>query len=249
MNKTQGKFTAIAVRRPETLEDLEDIAALVGAEAITKAKDIVEIKPEHCGKAKKVIVTADRTVIVADENERTQRRIEEVTKAIEQSDERYGAIEDLKDRLARLKGGIAKIKVGARTAAEQTYLKMKIDDAVGATRAAMAEGVVEGAGATLKRISARMDLGTTGARILSRAFEQPYYQLLENAGIKPKNGNFYNVFTGEVIKNLYDAGIIDPAKVTRCVIQNAVSAAKTILTTEAVVVEVPEPQKESKGSR
>lgn len=241
LNKQKGTFTIVASGRPDTVEDLEDLAALVGAEAITKVKDIRDITADHCGMAKKVIVSPERTIIVGEENERVLERIEQIETAIKNSDEKYGPIEDLKDRLARLKGGIAKIKVGAKTPAEQSYLKMKIDDAVGATKAALAEGVVEGAGMTFKRIAARMDQKTDGGKAIARALHQPYRQLLENAGIETKSGKAYNVYTGEVVNDLYKEGIIDPAKVIRCVIQHSVSTAKTLLTTSVVVVNLPEP--------
>jgi chaperonin GroEL len=248
VNKQQGNFTIVASGRPDSTEELEDLASLVGATAVTKVKDIKDISIEHCGRAKKVIVSGERTIIVGEENERVLERIGQVEMAIKNSDEKYGPIEDLKDRLARLKGGIAKIKVGAKTPAEQSYLKMKIDDAVGATKAALAEGVVEGAGMTFKRIAARLDLSTDGARVLANALHRPYKQLLDNAGIESKSGKAYNVYTGEVINNLYEAGIIDPAKVTRCVIQHAVSTAKTLLTTSVVVVNLPESDSKAQNS-
>jgi chaperonin GroEL len=240
LNKQKGTFTIVASGRPETAEELEDLAALVGAEAVTKVKDIKNITFEHCGIAKKVIVSPERTIIVGEENERMLGRIAQIEDAIKNSDERYGPIEDLKDRLARLKGGIAKIKVGAKTPAEQSYLKMKIDDAVGATKAALAEGVVEGAGMTFKRIAAQMLTTTDGAKVLAHALSRPYKQLLENAGIETTSGKAYNVYTGEVVEDLYKEGIIDPAKVVRCVVQHSVSTAKTLLTTSVVVVNLPE---------
>lgn len=248
MNKAQGHMTVIATGRPSTIEEMEDLAALVGAEALTNVKDIQEFKAEHCGMAKKIIVSNERTIIVGDENERVTERIEEITNAIEKEDGKYGPVEDLRDRLARLVGGIAKIKVGAATDAERTYLKMKIDDAVGATRAAMAEGVVAGGGTTFRDIARSLSGETKGEQLLHHALSQPFQQLMRNAGIDDYDSTkSYNVYTGEEVEDMFDAGIIDPAKVIRCVIENATSTAKTLLTTEVVIVELPEADSKEKG--
>lgn len=248
MNKAQGYFTVIATGRPDSVEGMEDLAALVGAEAVTQVKDIKDFKAEHCGRAQKAIITKDRTIIVGEENDRVAKRIEEVTNALENSDGKYGEVEDLRDRLARLVGGIAKIKVGAATAAEQTYLKMKIDDAVGATRAAMAEGVVAGGGTTYRDIARALDGKTKGEQLLAHSLSQPFLQLMKNAGIEDYDSTkCYDVYTGEEIDDMCKAGIIDPAKVIRCVIKNAVSTAKTLLTTEVAVIELPEADSKERG--
>ena len=244
-NKIQGRFTVIAVRRPSSIEELEDIATVTGAVAVTKDKGIEEITVEHLGMAKNVIVKKDKTIIVGHDSEEVTARIAEVEELISQQTEPYGVMETLKVRLARLSDGLAVIRVGARTDAERGYIKLKIDDAIGACRAALEEGIVAGGGTTARNLSDVPDMGTPGGRILKYALMQPYLQILKNAGMITESASIdtskdYNVLTGEVIENMIDAGIVDPAKVVRVAIENAVSMAKTFLTTEVIIGDLPE---------
>jgi len=242
-NKQKGSMNIVAVKKLETSQELEDIAILTGATAITKDKGIKAILAGHAGLAERVVVTKDRTILVAKDNpELLTARIDEVKNQIEAEDqEKYGEIEVLKRRLARLTSGVARIKVGSNTEAEQAYLKMKIDDAVAACIAAMQEGVVAGGGTTLRDLAILLDGEIPGEQVLKTAMWQPYFQILDNAGIScAADYQNYNVLTGEVIEDMMAAGIVDPAKVVRCALENAVSTAKTLLTTECAIVELPE---------
>jgi len=246
VNKQNGVVNIVAVQKPETTQELEDLATLTKAVAITKEKGIKEITVEHVGKTEKVIVNKDRTVLVGlpETKEAVEARIAEVREQIEAEDqEKYGDIEVLKKRLSRLAGGIATIKVGGLTEAEQGYVKLKVDDAVGACVSALEEGIVAGGGTTLRDLRFLLDASVPGEAVIYDALAKPYLQILANAGFDIDNlpsGVNYNVFTGEVINDMVEAGIVDPAKVIRCEIENAVSIAKTLLTTECAIVELPQ---------
>ena len=245
-NKQQGNMNIIAVKHPGTNEELEDLAVVTGAIAVTKDKGITEITAEHVGKADKIIATKDRTIVVGNASFALdiEGRVSEIRNHIDAQDgEKYGDIELLKTRLSRLAGGIATIKVGGHTEAERAYHKMKIDDAVGATRSALEEGIVPGCGTTLRELSDLLTDAIDGERVLKLALRKPYEQVLTNAGFdeeKIKIGNYWNVLTGEEVDDMMEAGIVDPAKVLRCMIENATSTAKTLLTTECAIVDVPE---------
>lgn len=241
VNKQNGIITSVAVKRPQTLEALEDLAALTGATAVTKEKDIKMIGVEHVGYAERVIVKKDETILIGKAKEaQINERIEQVKLQIADKDnEKYGDIEILKQRLARLQGGIARIHVGANTEAEQAYKKMKIDDAVGACKAALEEGIVPGGGTTLRDLAVNVT-GTIGGQVLADSLTQPYRQILLNAGLDASEGKNYNVLTGEVVEDLMAVGIVDPAKVVRCALQNAVSTAGIILTTESAIADIPD---------
>lgn len=232
-NKLQGRFTLVAVQKPGTQEELEDIATLVGATAITKEKGITEILPSHLGRARKVIVKEDKTTIIAHETTSLKQRVEQLAKELKEDKDN----DLLKERKAKLSDGVVVLRVGAKTESEKKYLKDKVDDAVGAVRAALEEGVVEGAGMALNTLV--FEAGTDGAKILVGAFGTPYEKILENAGIKP-DGKCYDVLSGKEVKDLIRAGIIDPAKVVRCSVENAVSFAKNAMTILSLIVQKSE---------
>ncbi len=232
-------FITVAVCRPGSLEELEDIAAMTGATAVTKDKGIREIGLEHIGMVKKVVVRKNNTVIINDESKRVKERIAQVEEALKDDKDN----ELLKERIAKLAGGVVMLRVGAKTEAERKYLRLKIDDAVSACRSAIEEGTVNGGGVALTEIASKIvDLDTKGAKILREAMMKPYEKILENAGIK-NDGNMYNVLTGKPVKDMRKAGIIDPTKVIRCEIENAVSLAGIFLTLESVTCEFEEEKK------
>ena len=251
-NKQQGRMNIVAVRKPQTQEELEDLALITGATAVTKDKAIKIIGAEQTGTATRVVVTKDRTILVGKEDNKdsVNLRIEEIRGQIKAEDnEKYGDIEILKTRLSRLTGGVALIKVGAQTEAEQAYLKMKIDDAVGACKSALEEGIVAGGGTTLRDLAEILDDEIMGERVVRYALSKPYVQILLNAGFDEDliaEGLNYNVLTGEVVKDMLEVGIVDPAKVVRCAVENSISTAKTLLTTQCAIVDIPEEKKEKK---
>jgi chaperonin GroEL len=228
-NKLKGVFTAVAVQKPGTTEELEDIATLTGAIAITKEKGIKDIELFHCGHAKKVVVKEDKTTIINDSNPSLEARVIEL--AVQLKNDKDNDL--LKERKAKLSDGVVILRVGAKTEAEKKYLKDKVDDAVGAVRAAMEEGIVEGAGACLNKIN--LNIKSDGAEIFDIAVQSPFNQILANAGIEDKT-KIYNVLTGKPVKDLFKEGIIDPVKVVRCIVENAVSFAKNALTITSLIV-------------
>lgn len=242
-NKMKGTLTTVAVTRPPSVEELEDIAVLTGATAVTKDKGIKDISVEHIGHSPKVIVKKDSTIIVGHDSVFVTDRIESLKKTIDDNKEKYGEIERMKERLARLTGGLAVIRVGAKTEAERGYLKLKIDDAVGACRSAVEEGVVAGGGTVLRDISVSLSKSdeVEGRSILLNALVRPFEKLMQNAGIEEyRMSKNYNVLTGEIVEDMKKVGIVDPAKVARCAIENAVSTATIMLTTETAFADVPE---------
>jgi len=267
VNKLRGTFTAVAVKAPgfgdRRKRMLEDIAILTGAEVITEEMGLKleNTKLSQLGRARRVVVDKDSTTIIdgAGDSEGIKSRIKQLKQEIENTDSDFDR-EKLQERLAKLAGGVAVVKVGAATETEMKEKKHRVEDALQATRAALEEGIVPGGGVALLNAvkSIKVDKlegdERTGASIIVRALEEPIRQLAHNAGLEgsvvvnqvreAEAGQGLNVETGEV-EDLVKAGIIDPTMVTRSALQNAASIAKNILTTEAIVAEVPE--KESGG--
>jgi len=239
-------------------EMLEDLAVLTGGKVVSEEVGLKLDKTEliDLGHARKVVATKEFTTIVggAGKEESVKDRVAQIRKVMEQSDSDFDR-EKLQERLAKLAGGVAVIKVGAATETEMKEIKHRIEDAVGATKAAIEEGVVPGGGVALVRAVAALDHLNLGdeemiaVNILRRAMEEPLRVIAVNAGfegavvadeVKKHSGNFgFNAATGKY-EDLVVAGIIDPTKVTRSALENAVSIAGMILTTEAVVTEIPE---------
>jgi chaperonin GroEL len=265
VNKLRGTFQAVAVKAPgfgdRRKRMLEDIAILSGGEVITEEMGLKleNTKLSQLGRARKVVVTKDTTTIIdgAGDGEAIKARIKQIKSEIENTDSDFDR-EKLQERLAKLSGGVAVVKVGAATETEMKETKHRVEDALQAARAALEEGVVPGGGvALLNAADAVKDdlLGKldgderTGAQIIIRSLEEPIRQLATNAGLEgsvvvqqvrsAKPGQGLNVDTGEVT-DLVKAGITDPTMVTRSALQNAASIAKNILTTEAIVAEAPE---------
>lgn len=237
-NKQNNIMNIVAVGRPETVEELEDIAFLVRGTAVTKDKGIRNIEKGHVGTAQRIIAKQDHVTIIGHDGPELQARIEDIkAQIVEAPDD-----EVLKRRLAKLTAGVIRIKVGAKTEGEAKYLKDKVDDAVGACRAAREEGIVDGGGVSLTKIASMLKTASTGATLLETALRKPFEQILENAHITDK-GNAWNVLTGERIddRDMIAHGIMDPTKVERVAIENAVSLAAIFLTTETAIVEREQP--------
>jgi chaperonin GroEL len=269
VNKLRGTFTAVAVKAPgfgdRRKRMLEDIAILSGGEVITEEMGLKleNTKLSQLGRARKVVVTKDTTTIIdgAGDSEGIKGRIKQLKSEIETTDSDFDR-EKLQERLAKLAGGVAVIKVGAATETEMKEKKHRVEDALQATRAALEEGIVPGGGVALLAAGKAIKLDSlegderTGASIVARALEEPVRQLAQNAGLEGSivvdkirtgtKGQGLNVDTGEY-EDLVKAGIIDPTMVTRSALQNAASIAKNILTTEAVVAEAPEKQPAAAG--
>ncbi|HET8651710.1 MAG TPA: chaperonin GroEL [Gaiellaceae bacterium] len=270
VNKLRGTFTAVAVKAPgfgdRRKRMLEDIAILSGAEVITEEMGLKleNTKISQLGRARRIVVDKDSTTIIdgAGDSEQIKARIKQLKAEIENTDSDFDR-EKLQERLAKLAGGVAVIKVGAATETEMKEKKHRVEDAVQATRAALEEGIVPGGGVALLNGAESIDVSKlegddrTGAAIVTRALEEPIRQLAANAGLEGSvvvsqvreaaPGHGLNVDTGE-IEDLIKAGIIDPTMVTRSALQNAASIAKNILTTEAVVAEMPEKQPAGAGA-
>ena len=266
VNKLRGTFTAVAVKAPgfgdRRKRMLEDIAILSGAEVITEEMGLKleNTKLSQLGKARKVVVDKDTTTIIDGDgaSDGIKARIKQLKAEIENTDSDFDR-EKLQERLAKLAGGVAVVKVGAATETEMKEKKHRVEDALQATRAALEEGIVPGGGVALLNAAdaVRTPLGKlegdekTGAAIILRALEEPVRQLAFNAGLEGSvvvqqvrsaaAGQGLNVDSGEV-EDLVKSGIIDPTMVTRSALQNAASIAKNILTTEAIVAEAPEKQ-------
>ncbi|WP_105114183.1 chaperonin GroEL [Streptococcus suis] len=263
LNKIRGTFNVVAVKAPgfgdRRKAMLEDIAILTGGTVITEdlGLDLKDATIEALGQAAKVVVDKDGTTIVegAGNPEAIANRVAVIKSQIEGTTSEFDR-EKLQERLAKLSGGVAVIKVGAATETELKEMKLRIEDALNATRAAVEEGIVAGGGTALVNVIdsvAKLQLkgdDETGRNIVLRALEEPVRQIAYNAGYegsviidKLKNSELgigFNAATGEWV-NMMDAGIIDPVKVTRSALQNAASVASLILTTEAVVANKPEP--------
>lgn len=253
--RVQGKnhFLTCCVKKPFHEDFLEDIAVLTGATTLTSQKGIKQFLPEHfsyLGKAQKVVVTKDTCLIIGGAGDKA--KIEERIAGIKNEMKEVETFEknQLKVRLARLLGGVVVIKVGAPTEAEMKYLKRKIEDAVNATRAAMEEGIVVGGGRTMYDISL-MPSKTAGETVIRKACGRLIQKIISNAGASPtilgqlKEGEVFNALTGKISTNPVADGIIDPLKVERCALSNAVSFASMFLTTHAAIVHIPEPTEKS----
>ncbi|HHU19694.1 MAG TPA: chaperonin GroEL [Bacilli bacterium] len=262
VNKLRGTFNAVAVKAPgfgdRRKAMLEDIGTLTGAEVVTEdlGLDLKSTTIEQLGRAAKVVVTKENTTIVdgAGNPEVISSRVQQIRAQIEETTSEFDK-EKLQERLAKLAGGVAVVKVGAATETELKERKLRIEDALNSTRAAVEEGIVSGGGTALMNIYAKvaeLDLEgdeATGASIVLRSLEEPVRQIATNAGLegsivaerlkREELGVGFNAATGEWV-NMIEAGIVDPTKVTRSALQNAASVAAMFLTTEAVVADIPE---------
>jgi chaperonin GroEL len=267
VNKIRGTFKSVAVKAPgfgdRRKAMLEDMAILTGGQVVS---DEIGVKIENVsldmlGQAKKVVVTKDDTTIVdgAGSEEQIKGRIQQIRAEIDNTDSDWDK-EKLQERLAKLSGGVAVIRVGAATEVELKEKKHRIEDALSATRAAIEEGIVPGGGVTLIRAESALDgLGLdgdqdTGAHIVRRALAEPARLIAQNAGFEgsviveqirsEKDAAGFDAATGEWV-DMFKSGIIDPAKVTRSALQNAASIAALVLTTDATVVEKPEEEEDA----
>ncbi|KFN91467.1 chaperonin GroEL [Tetragenococcus muriaticus] len=267
LNKIRGTFNVVATKAPgfgdRRKAMLEDIAVLTGATVITEdlGLNLNEATMDSLGKASKVTVDKDNTTIVegAGEPAAIDDRVQLIKNQVNETTSDFDR-EKLQERLAKLAGGVAVIKVGAATETEQKELKLRIEDALNAARAGVEEGMVSGGGTALVNVInkvAELDASddvSTGISIVVRALEEPVRQMAENAGFEPsviidklKNeqvGTGFNAATGEWV-NMVDAGIVDPTKVVRSALQNAASISSLLLSTESVVADHPEPESNS----
>ncbi|ANY74575.1 MULTISPECIES: chaperonin GroEL [Paenibacillus] len=267
VNKLRGTFNAVAVKAPgfgdRRKAMLQDIAALTGGQVITEelGLDLKSTSLDQLGTARQVRVTKENTIIVdgAGSKEDIEARVKQIRSQLEETTSEFDK-EKLQERLAKLAGGVAVIKVGAATETELKERKLRIEDALNATRAAVEEGIVSGGGTALinvygavaKVAEALEGDEQTGVNIVLRALEAPIRTIAANAGEegsvivdrlkREAVGVGYNAANGEWV-NMIDAGIVDPAKVTRSALQNAASVAAMFLTTEAVIADKPEPEK------
>lgn len=268
LNKLRGVFTAVAVKAPgfgdRRKAMLQDIAILTGGQVVTEelGLDLKNAGVEVLGRARQVRITKDDTTIVDGHGneEEIESRVRQIRQQIEDTTSDFDR-EKLQERLAKLAGGVAVIKVGAATETELKEKKLRIEDALNATRAAVEEGIVSGGGTALvnviravEELESSLDAGDekTGVSIIKRALEEPVRQIAHNAGLegsviverlkKEDVGIGYNALTGDWV-NMIEAGIVDPAKVTRSALQHAASIASMVLTTEAVVADLPEEDK------
>ncbi|MFC5602606.1 chaperonin GroEL [Sporosarcina koreensis] len=265
VNKLRGTFNAVAVKAPgfgdRRKAMLEDIAILTGGEVITEdlGLDLKSADINQLGRAAKVVVTKDHTTIVEGngDSERIASRVGQIRVQLEETTSEFDK-EKLQERLAKLAGGVAVIKVGAATETELKERKLRIEDALNSTRAAVEEGIVSGGGTALVNVYTKVEKllestegdVATGVKIVLRALEEPVRQIATNAGLegsivvdrlkREEVGIGFNAATGEWV-NMMQAGILDPTKVTRSALQNAASVAAMFLSTEAVVADIPEP--------
>lgn len=268
VNKLRGSFNVLAIKAPgygdRKKEILQDIAVTVGGQVISED---LGIKFENAdvsmlGKANRVVATKDNTIVVGGKGKKADidARVAQLKKQHELSDSKFDK-EKLEERIAKLSGGVAVIRVGAATETEMKYLKLKIEDAVNATKAAIEEGIVPGGGTALIKAADQVEKGIAnkklsaeeevGYRIVLKALEMPLRQIAINCGkddgsviieeVKKAKGNAgYDAVKDKIVPDMFAAGIIDPVKVTRSGMQNAASAAAILLTTEAAVAEEPE---------
>jgi chaperonin GroEL len=266
VNKLRGTFTCVAVKAPgfgdRRKAMLQDIAILTGGEVITEelGLDLKETTIEQLGRARQIKVQKENTIIVdgAGSDQDIKARVASIRSQIEETTSDFDR-EKLQERLAKLSGGVAVIKVGAATETEMKEKKLRIEDALSATRAAVEEGIVPGGGTSyinaLPSVQALIESNSgdikTGIRIVLKALEEPVRQIAANAGLdgsviceKVKNSEAGIGFDAlnETYVNMMENGIVDPAKVTRSALQNAASISSILLTTEAVVADIPEPE-------
>ncbi len=270
VNKLRGTFTTVAVKAPgfgdRRKAMLEDMAILTGGQVISEdlGLKLDQTKVEQLGKARRVTVTKDDTTIVegAGKPEAIQARIKSIKSQVEETTSDFDK-EKLQERLAKLAGGVAVIKVGAATEVEQKEKKHRIEDALSATKAAVEEGIVAGGGTVLLNAQKKLDGGLglkddqlTGVNIVRKSLEEPVRQIGINSGKegsviveevrKGKPGHGYDALNDKYV-DMFAAGIVDPAKVTRSALQNAASIAAMVLTTEAMVTEIPEDKRGGGG--
>ena len=264
VNKIRGILNVVAVRAPGFGDRrkalLSDLAILTGGQVITSdaGYSLQNMEIESLGRARRVIIGKEYTTIISDANKQeVLARCEQLRRQLETSDSTYEK-EKIQERLAKLSGGVAVIKVGAATETEMKDRKLRLEDAVNATKAAVEEGIVPGGGTTLAHISEELfewakenllEDELIGALIVEKALSAPLKKIASNAGQngavileKVKEADFevgYNAATNELV-NMFDIGIIDPAKVTRSTLQNAASIASMVLTTECIIVDKPE---------
>ncbi|BDI17165.1 MAG: chaperonin GroEL [Nostoc sp. JL31] len=266
VNRLRGVLNVAAVKAPGFGDRrkalLEDIAVLTGGQLITEDAGLKldNTKLDSLGKARRITITKDSTTIVAEGNEAAVKaRVEQIRRQIDETESSYDK-EKLQERLAKLSGGVAVVKVGAATETEMKDKKLRLEDAINATKAAVEEGIVPGGGTTLAHLAPELEVWAKsnlkdeeliGALIVVRALPAPLKRIAENAGqngaviaerVKEKEFNVgYNAATNEFV-DLLAAGIVDPAKVTRSALQNAASIAGMVLTTECIIVDKPEPK-------
>jgi chaperonin GroEL len=266
VNRLRGVLNVAAVKAPgfgdRRKAMLEDIAVLTGGQLITEDAGLRldATKLEMLGQSRRITITKDSTTIVAEGNEAgVKSRCEQIKRQMEETDSSYDK-EKLQERLAKLAGGVAVIKVGAATETEMKDRKLRLEDAINATKAAVEEGIVPGGGTTLAHLAPHLEAWAKenlkgeeliGAEIVTRALTAPLKRIAENAGqngaviaekVKEKDFNIgYNAATNQYVDMLAD-GIVDPAKVTRSALQNAASIAAMVLTTECIIVDKPEPK-------
>ena len=270
VNKLRGTFTCVAVKAPgfgdRRKEMLQDIAILTGGQVITSdlGLELKDTQLYQLGRAKQVKISKENTIIVdgAGDVDAIKGRIHQIKSQIAETTSDFDR-EKLQERLAKLAGGVAVIRVGAATETEMKEKKLRIEDALAATKAAVEEGTVAGGGVALlgaiKAASALLDTDDadykTGVKIVLKAIEEPVRQIAANAGLEGsvivneivnsnKVGYGFNFATGEYV-DMFEAGILDPAKVTRSALQNASSVAAMVLTTESLVADIPDPQAEA----
>ncbi|MBO1350835.1 MAG: chaperonin GroEL [Hormoscilla sp. GUM202] len=271
VNRLRGVLNVAAVKAPgfgdRRKAMLEDIAVLTGGQVITEdaGLKLESTKLEMLGKSRRITITKDNTTIVAEGNEKAVKdRCGQIRRQMDETDSSYDK-EKLQERLAKLAGGVAVVKVGAATETEMKDRKLRLEDAINATKAAVEEGIVPGGGTTLAHLTPDLEKWAKdslsgeeliGATIVARALPSPLKRIAENAGqngaviaerVKEKEFDVgYNAASNDFV-NMFDAGIVDPAKVTRSALQNAASIAGMVLTTECIVVDKPEP-KEGAGA-
>ncbi|MDJ0693422.1 chaperonin GroEL [Mastigocoleus sp. MO_188.B34] len=272
VNRLRGVLNVAAIKAPgfgdRRKAMLEDIAILTGGQVITEdaGLKLENTKIDMLGKARRITITKDNTTIVAEGNEQgVKARCEQIRRQMDETESSYDK-EKLQERLAKLSGGVAVVKVGAATETEMKDKKLRLEDAINATKAAVEEGIVPGGGTTLAHLSPQLEEWANsnltgeeliGALIVARALSAPLMRIAENAGqngaviserLKEKPfATGYNAANGEFV-DMFDAGIVDPAKVTRSALQNASSIAGMVLTTECIVVDKPEPKEAGAGA-
>jgi len=269
VNKLRGVFNVLAIKAPgfgdRKKEMLSDIACVTGGQVVSEETGLKleDVNEEMLGEVRKIISTKENTTIIEGKGskEKIESRVSQIKKQIEDTSSKFDK-EKLQERLAKLTGGVAVIKVGAATEVEQKALQHKAEDALSATRAAVEEGIVPGGGvALLRTIESLKDLKVDeeeeiGVEILKRALEEPIRQIAKNAGaegsviaakVKNQKENIgFNASTGK-FEDLMEAGIVDPTKVVRSALENATSAAAMLLTTEVLVTDKPDPSEKGKG--
>lgn len=267
VNRLRGVLNVAAVKAPgfgdRRKQMLEDIAVLTGGRLVTEdaGLKLESTTMEMLGKARRVTITKDNTTVVAEGNEEAVKsRCDQIRRQIDETESTYDK-EKLQERLAKLSGGVAVVKVGAATETEMKDRKLRLEDAINATKAAVEEGIVPGGGTTLAHLAPELEEWAkgnlaneelTGAQLVARALTAPLMRIAENAGsngaviaerVKEKEFNVgFDAATGN-FTDMFEAGIVDPAKVTRSALQNAASIASMVLTTECIVVDKPEDKK------